>query len=252
MFEVPPWYVNGKDPFYQSGKFLNPGVGNNAFSFSKKSDRSPLAITPLQVGNLDDLKLGTQVVFQDFDGDQWLECVGLESAILCLDYSIPIYIFDNHNHVFYAWCEALKMGWFQRGATLVHMDEHFDAAFPLDPGSVDVDDLEDVWRYTNEVLQIATYIKPALKLGIFSECVDYVESRHFETRKDLSREVIMNLDIDVFHPDMSHISWREKIDVMKYYLPQTKLITIATSPYFIDQQKAIDLVHQVIDQLFPA
>lgn len=286
-YKVPEWYVNGQNPWYIPGKFLEVGVGNNSFSLPKKADRNRLEITPLKVGSLDDLKLGKHVAFQDFEGDRWLECVGLESAILSLDYRIPVYVFDNHNHVFYAWAEALKMGWFQQGATLVHMDEHFDAAeallppdpltpfllrlLPLPAGSegqvqggtkTPEQSLEEIWRYTNEVLQIATYIKPALKLGVFSECIDYVESQHFEapvrTRHGAfvhgahAKAVVINLDIDVFHPDMSHISWQQKIDVLKYYLPQTKLITIATSPYFIDQQKAIDLVHQVVNQLFPA
>lgn len=246
---VPEWYRGGQNPWYTPGKFLEVGQGNNAFSLSKKADRNRLAITPLKVGGLEDLKLGDQVAFQDFEGDRWLECVGLESAILCLDYPVPIYIFDNHNHVFYAWSEALKMGWFRSGATLVHMDEHFDASEPPNI-AVDLDDVRDVWRYTNEVLQIATYIKPALHLGIFKECLSYVESADFDMRNEGSSDIVLNLDIDVFHPDMSHISWQQKIDVLKHYLPRAKLISIATSPYFIDQQKAIELVKRLLTELF--
>jgi hypothetical protein len=248
-YTIPEWYRGGQNPWYVPGKFLEVGVGNNAFSLPKKADRNLLAITPLRAGSLDELRVGKQVGFQDFDGDQWLECVGLESAILCLDYPVPIYIFDNHNHVFYAWAEALKMGWFQSGATLVHMDEHFDdsePSNPLAPLKGGIGSLEDVWRYTNEVLQIATYIKPALHLGIFKECLSYVESADFKMRNEGSSDIVLNLDIDVFHADMSHISWQQKIDVIKYYLPRTKLVTIATSPYFIDQEKAIEFVKKII------
>jgi hypothetical protein len=291
-YEIPDWYVDGQNTWYVPGKFLDVGVGNNSFSLPKKSDRNPLEITPLRVGSLDDLRLGKHVAFQDLDysetpsptpdplqgekntppvSEKWIECVGLESAILCLDFPIPIYVFDNHNHVFYAWVEALKMGWFEKGATLVHMDEHFDAGealLPPDPltplqGGTETTEqsLEKIWRYTNEVLQIATYIKPALKLGMFSECIDYVESKHFEIPMRPpnplergnhlpSQNVVINLDIDVFHADMSHISWDQKIEVLKQYLPQTKLITMATSPYFIDQEKAIQLVKRVVQELF--
>jgi len=263
MNTIPEWYVDGQNPWYVPEKFLEVGQGNNAFSLPKKADRKPLEITSLKIGSLNDLKVGQHVAFQDFEGEHWLECVGLESAILCLDYPIPIYVFDNHNHVFYAWAEALKMDWFQKGATLVHMDEHFDDAPPPTPSPLAgehplqrLDNLEDVWRYTNEVLQIATYIKPAMQTGIFKDCLNYVESKDFEARRDalqcvsIDDNVVINLDIDVFHPDMSHISWRQKIDVLKHYLPQTRLITIATSPHFIDQEKAIELVKKVVGELF--
>lgn len=243
--------MNGQNPWYTPGKLLEVGQGNNAFSLPLKADRSKLTITPLKIGKLDELNVGKHIAFQDFEGERWQDCVGLESAILCLNFPIPIYIFDNHNHVFYAWCEALKMGWFEKGAVLVHMDEHFDASMPpLIPAQSDLKSLENVWRFTNETLQIATYIKPALTLEIFSECVDYVESSQFAVRNQQSMDIVLNLDIDVFHSDMNHISWQQKIDVLKYYLPRVKLITIATSPYFIDQHKAIDLIKKVIGELF--
>ncbi|MDP2690807.1 MAG: hypothetical protein U1C97_02580 [Candidatus Gracilibacteria bacterium] len=242
--------------------FLQPGVGNNAFSFSRKPDRKPLQITPLRQGSLDELRVGKHIAFQDFNGDEWVECVGLESAILCLDFPIPIYVFDNHNYVFYAWAEARKnakckmknekgadyWSWSDR-MTLIHMDEHFDAAVPLNV-QVDLNDLNDVWRYTNEVLQIATYIKPALELGIFSGCLNFVESRHFEHLAPVSGDVVMNIDLDVFCDEMNHISWKQKIDVLRYYLPQMKLMTVATSPFFIDQENAILILHRLILELF--
>lgn len=248
-YEIPNWYVKGQNPWYVPGKFLEIGQGNNAFSLPNKADRNRLEITPLKLGSLDDLRVGNHVAFQDFEGDEWLECRGLESGILCLDYGVPIYVFDNHNHVFYAWVEAMKMDWFHKGAKLVHMDEHFDAS-EAPHSVVHLENLEDVWRYTNRVLQIATYIRPALQLGIFKQCKNYVESKDFEILNEDNNEVVLNLDIDVFHEDMSHISWKQKIGVLRHYLPRTRFITIATSPYFIDQQKAIGLVKDVVDELF--
>ncbi|MDP3975342.1 MAG: UPF0489 family protein [bacterium] len=251
------WYQNDQNPWYIFGRVLKVGQGNNAFSLPKKADRLPLTITPLCLGSLDELRIGGHVAFQDFDGDastgsasyRWIECFGLESAILCLDYPIPLYAFDNHNHAFYGWCEGMKTEWFQKGATLVHLDAHFDDAEPASY-QVSVDDLEDVWRYTNEVLQIATFIQPALRSGVFSKVLNFVESSDFDSLPQIDGEVVLNIDLDVFCEDMSHISWRQKVDMLKHYLPQTKLITMATSPFFIEQQKAIEVAKRVVGELF--
>jgi len=247
--KIPDWYENGNNPWYTSGRCLEEGIGNNAFSLEKKKGRSKLIITPLKIGGIDDLKVGKEIVFQDYDSEQWVECVGLESSILCLDYDFPIYIFDNHNHAFYAWCEAMKMNWVEKGSTLIHMDEHYDDQEPSNY-RVDIDELADVWRYTNEELQIATYIMPAIKKGLLRDCLNYVESREFGVRSSEFEDCVVNLDIDIFHQDMSHISWFEKMTVLKKYLSKTKLMTIATSPHFMDQKVAISQIKKIIDEFF--
>ena len=254
IYVVPDWYKNSQNVWYLPNKYLSSGLGNNAFSLNKKPDRRALKITPLKVGHMDDLRVGAEIVFQDFDENgNWVECVGLESAILCLDYPVPIYIFDNHNHVFYAWAEALKNGWIEKGGVLLHMDAHFDEGLPPFPIPTGMEELKQVWVYTNEVLQIATYIKPALDLGIFCECVKYVESSRFSVKGSELRDGdsgVINLDLDLFSDEMKHISWEQKIAVLKHYLPMAKLLTIATSPHFMGQEKAIEICKKLVNELF--
>lgn len=247
---------------------LPSGIGNNAFSLDRKPDRNPLQVTPLKQGSFDELKVGTHVAFQDFDGERWMECVGLESALLCTDYPVPIYVFDNHNQAFYGWAEGRKNAKFKMknekypgeywywsdDMVLVHLDAHYD---DREPPSYDVriDDLDDVQRYTNQVLQIATFIQPALKLGIFSEVRNYVESGDFEQNakceiQNAKMNIVLDIDLDVFCEEMSHVSFQEKIRVIREYLPFTKLITMATSPFFIDQEKAIGYAKRIVAELF--
>jgi hypothetical protein len=260
-FVVPECYVEGRNPFYREGVFLDPGVGNNGFSMDVKGARDSLWITPMKIGSLEDLKMGKRVVFQDFEPSyapeggasevryEWVESVGLQYSILCLDYDVPVYVVDNHNCVFYCWAENAKCKIKKEKMTLVHMDAHFDDKSPPN-FDVDLHDLEDVFRYTNEVLQIATYIQPAVELGLFSEVVHMVESRHFENPPDILGDVVLNIDLDVFCDEMSHVSYHQKVSVMKKYLPQTKLITFATSPSFIGQKKAIEVCRRVVKNLF--
>ncbi|MDF2379516.1 MAG: UPF0489 family protein [Candidatus Gracilibacteria bacterium] len=247
----PEWFFENIHPYYCTGLLLDKGIGNNSFSLDRKPQRSPLRITPLMKGSFGDLQVSDQITFHDFDEDKWVECSGLEKALLCLDYEIPIYVFDNHNHAFYGWCEGLMAGWFQKGATLVHVDAHYDDAVPPNI-EVNIDDLKDVFRYTNEVLQIATFINPALELGIFDEVRNYVESKEFGVASlelGEQKQIVLDIDLDVFCTEMSHVEFEQKMEVIRKYLPQTKLITMATSPFFIDQEKAIRMAKRITEEM---
>jgi hypothetical protein len=50
-----------------------------------------------------------------------------------------------------------------------------------------------------------------------------------------SKNSILNLDLDIFAPELNHIPEDKKIKIIKNLLKQVKYITIATSPYFIEQ-----------------
>ncbi len=245
------FYHEGLSKYYSRACYLDSGVGNNAFSLERKPERERLMLTRLEIGLIGDLQCSSETSFQDYDSDVWMQCGGLEKAILSFEADMPIYVFDNHNHAFYGWIEALHAGVFSRGARLVHMDAHFDDAEP-EHVKVDLNDIEDVWKYTNETLQIASFIKPALELDVFDQVVNYVESADFTELPEIGadQEIILDIDLDVFCDEMSHVSWKQKLDVITHYLPQTKLITMATSPFFIDQQRAIDIAKRLMDELF--
>jgi hypothetical protein len=46
---------------------------------------------------------------------------------------------------------------------------------------------------------------------------------------------VLNLDLDIFAPELDHISEEKKITLIKHLLKKVKYVTIATSPYFIEQ-----------------
>ena len=49
------------------------------------------------------------------------------------------------------------------------------------------------------------------------------------------KNTILNIDIDIFAPELDHIPDEKKIQIIKNLLKRVKYVTIATSPYFIDQ-----------------
>lgn len=46
---------------------------------------------------------------------------------------------------------------------------------------------------------------------------------------------ILNLDLDIFAPELDHIEKEKKIRLIQNLLKKVQYVTIATSPFFIDQ-----------------
>ncbi len=124
------------------------------------------------------------ITFEDFDFDGKLQtCFGLKNLyelsfsslqpssqfFSCqereqIQKSIPIYIVDNHNHVFYFWYLARERGIISDGALLYHVDEHADMRDPQEYlMKPDSQDLEKVFEYTNFFLNVGNFIIPAMK-----------------------------------------------------------------------------------------
>jgi hypothetical protein len=61
-----------------------------------------------------------------------------------------------------------------------------------------------------------------------------------------SANSVLNLDLDIFSPELDHISEEKKIAIIKNLMKQVRYVTIATSPYFIEQWRAINYLHQVL------
>ncbi|MDD2871967.1 MAG: UPF0489 family protein, partial [Candidatus Gracilibacteria bacterium] len=84
----------------------------------------------------------------------------------------PIYLFDNHNHAYYFWYLARSDGLIGDNNTLIHIDEHADTRdndkHLLKPDSLD---LFKVFEFTNRVLNVGDYIKPAIEEGIIGDVI---------------------------------------------------------------------------------
>ena len=230
---------------YSQPFFIDQPVGNNALSFEKRGEHPRLWVPSLVEGTLDDLKLGTEVVFEDIDEFDVLQsCAGLEHLVSMELKGIPAVLVDNHNHVFYFWWKAFFEGVIEKGASLVHIDQHKDMRVPecLFDGA----NLEEVFDYTNFHLNVGNYIVPAREAGLVGE-IQFVTSEL--SMEDLSfvpkKNKILNIDLDFFAPELSYIDFEKSKAFIAAHLPTTSLITIATSPFFIDQNRALEVLRKL-------
>lgn len=238
---------NYSEPFWITGK-----RGNNELSFEERKralDADPRLYVPSLVeGSLELLKQGDGVVFEDFDEfDQLQSCKGLEHLLRTQWGEIPMVVVDNHNHVFYFWWEAFFAGRLERGASLVHIDQHKDMRVPekLFEGK----NLEDVFEYTNFELNVGNYIVPAKEAGLLGEVQLVTSELAMEDLSFVDRgNKILNIDLDFFAPELDYIDFVKAKQFIRAHLPTTSLITVATSPFFIDQGRAIDVLKKLMEE----
>lgn len=223
------------------GFFLSGPVGNNAFSYDQRETKQ-IFVAPLIEGDLSDLSEGIGVAFSEVRDGKEHNAAGLTDFVHTRMGEKDIFIFDNHNHAFFFWNLAIISGRIPWGLKLVHVDqqkETCDPWVPFDPDS----NLAEIFDYTNFVLNVKNFIKPALDSGLFSGLENIVAASDFE--KDVEGDFVLDIDMDVFAPEMDYISYDKKISRLRNWLSKAAFITIATSPFFIDQRKAIRIIKDI-------
>ena len=161
-----------------------------------------------------------------------------------------IIIFDNHNHALYFWLDAVRRGIVRSGFELIHIDEHSD----LWPNNHTLDleraleDEEYAWQFTNLECNVGNYIVPAKSSGLVWDMIRIENEYQIDTYMDYtpSENSILNLDLDIFAHELDHISEEKKILLIKHLLKKVKYVTIATSPYFIEQCLALKELQKIL------
>ena len=237
---------------YQKEFQITDNISNNSFSFSKR--KNPTITVPKIIdGKINDVKIGEKIVFEDFNEQNNLKsCVGLKNFIRTNHPTTkkPIIIVDNHNHVFYFWYEARKNGVISDGSTLIHIDQHKDMRKPDSfLPKTDSNDLQKVFEYTNTHLNVGNYIPPAINERLIGEVIPITSESEIISAKHEARstkhDIILNIDLDFWAPEMNYINNKLKLDITKKWMEKADLITIATSPFFIDQELALKVLKEL-------
>lgn len=236
---------------YSESFYITDEVSNNAFNLEKRIHKR-VFVPSLREGKVKDVQIGSKIVFEDLDDDDCpTPCLGLDHFIKTRLADAPTYIFDNHNHAFTFWCAELQAKNVELKAKLIHVDQHKDTRKPKSYlKEKDLYDLEKVQKYANTVLNVGNFIPPAQEAGLIDELViiDSIASMEsFEKNGESNDNMILDIDLDFFSTDMSYISDDYKVEFIRELIPQARVITIASSPFFIEQKKALHFLREIAD-----
>ena len=231
--------------------YITDAVGNNAFSYEQRENKK-LYVPELIEAKIDDIELWDRVVFEDYDFDDKLSSQTWLKNFYHISWQTKdIYLFDNHNHAYYFWYKARDENIIKDGNTLVHIDEHADTRDPeeylIKPDSYD---MQKVFEYTNfSKINVWNYIVPAQKEWLIKNTIqirnDTNLDDYLDLKFDLSWDIILNVDLDFFQPDLDFIDYEKKKKVVLDAAKKAKVITVATSPFFIDQDLAIKVFKDI-------
>lgn len=239
---------------YDRPFFITEPVSNNAFHFEERKAHygfPPRIFVPaLREGSLGDLKISNEIVFEDYDDEGTLKsCNGLQTFIKTSLPNASVYIFDNHNHAFSFWQLEKIKGHIKNGVTLVHIDAHKDMRTPsvfLAPQ--EAQDEEMIFLYTNMVLNVGNFIPAAQKTDLVKDII-FIDSERsleeFNLEKIRGRDIILDVDLDFFAPELDYINNQKKVEIIQKLMPLARAVTFATSPFFIQQELAISWLNEI-------
>lgn len=235
---------------YSTSKIITQNTWNNALSFDQRKrifGKATNFIPSLkQIHHISEIELGTHIVMEEVDQyGKSQSHTGLAHVYQLMWHSTPIVIFDNHNHALY-----FRLTWKQShnidGPILLdHIDQHSDLNTPdimLEEHKLDNEAY--IYDYVQHQCQISNFINP------FLHCFPETQFQWIKTQDELLDHThspwtpyILDIDLDFRAPEMNTSQLHGTIARTQDLISQADLVTIASSPMFIDQSHAIDLLH---------
>jgi len=216
---------------------LKENIWNNQFCFNQVKNPK-IWIADTIDWSIEDLEIWENTVFHEMKNWKVVEYKWLKSFIKIKKEDQTIYIFDNHNHALKYRINEYKEWnipfWFD----LIHIDQHTDmnlSEFELDLNNPNLD-VYNVWNF----------IQPAIKSWLIKN-VEQINTEYkllnYETEKN---DLILDIDLDFRAPEMSIEKHEETIEKVKNLISKSRVTTIATSPYFLDQNIAIKICKDLL------
>lgn len=243
---------------YNKWFYISKPVWNNSFSYEKRSIKKIYVPSLKKIDSIDEVELQSnknKLAFSDYSNSKNLKlCFGLKNFYEIIWNWKKIYIFDNHNHAFYFWYLARKNWIIGDDNILYHIDEHADTRDNnKNINNIDSKDLKKVFKFTNEELNVGDYIIPALKEWIIRKVIQIRNSSNLQDYlktidKYHNNQKILNLDLDFFQPDLDFIDYDLKKQVILDIAKKVDVITIASSPFFIDQKLALKVLKDIFSK----
>ena len=231
----------------------------NGFYLGKESANSQISnwMTPLWVAPIKKVKNyeNLEIDYEHFafaEKDEYFH--GLKNFLLIekLDFP-PIFVFDNHNHsITFRYNIIYSKN--NNDVNLIHIDQHSDNRENKNHLELNRKEkgLEKVFNFCNQKCNVGNFIPPALESRIISNQIQIRSTIALENLNvDKNQNFILDIDLDFcldwINRDIINKGsvklLKDKFDeIWKYAL----WITIATSPYFLNQELAIKIVEELL------
>jgi hypothetical protein len=159
-----------------------------------------------------------------------------------------LYLFDNHNHaLFFRYREYLTT---HTLCSLLHIDQHSDIKENSHQLPVDLLQTErslEVFRFVQRSTHVGNFIQPALQAGLISEMIPILSEYALKHIEMPIKPYILDIDLDFWAPEMGNqLSF--SLPLVQQLIKKAVCVTIATSPYFLKQERAIALVKDMLSE----
>lgn len=249
---------------YDKSFILKGEKGNNAFSLYKRKIYNYLYVSSLEKSMDLNIIESRNIAFSEFNIDIEFGYKGIEPFLLMETNNKNIYVFDNHNHAFYFIYKEIFENKIPLGLDMIHIDQHKDTRTPevgfsvikdkhdlikdflieterIEEKNYKVSLLDAAFYYTNAILNVGNFIKPLQEENLIDNLY-IVDSTYtldkIEKEVCLTKGYILDIDLDFFSEDMDYIEEYKKISIINKLAKNASLITICTSPFFIDFDRA--------------
>ena len=167
--------------------------------------------------------------------------------------SSPIFIFDNHNHAI-VFRYNIIYSQNTNDAKLIHIDQHSDCWENKNHLELNrkENELEKVFRFWNQKCNVWNFIPPALESWIITEQRQIRSVTALENLEiNKNQNFILDIDLDfclsgIDRDRLDNQAIKELKNKFDELSKHTLCTTIATSPYFLNQEKAISIVEMLL------
>lgn len=178
---------------------------------------------------------------EKFDHD-WKEKQSLASVY---QYWKKIIIFDNHNHALYYRAQYLLSS--NQQLPVIHIDQHSDMTSPTDWNShLPHTTTQDREHIAYHIADIGSFIVPALEWWLISHCEQIRSETKLLEFPIPNHPFILDIDLDFRAPEMINDYCDQTLEKTRNLITNASFITIATSPWYIDQLLALNILNQLL------
>jgi len=234
---------------YKVWTYITNPIWNNEFHYNERIalwSKGEIWVPSLKQWTVADLEEGSEIVFEEVENGKLKSCTGLRYFIQTEYKWIPTYIFDNHNHALTFRYQHHLSNWAIGHLNIIHIDQHADTK-PNNAKFI-VQNPEWIEDFVNEKTNVGNFITAAINNWIIDKVIqirtDYA-LHHFDISTVQQPNIIVDIDVD-FREQKSPQEMESDFEIIRNLVDNICLITIATSPYFMDQQKAIELVKNLL------